>query len=184
MTFLKKKKSTILSFRCLTPHEAQHQINCCVGVVLWSAIFLLRKINSAVISDNGTRLSVRCENTKAWLHLPRERTRTPFTYRMTHARAADSTYLYSYSTRMGETCWPHSFIGSHIIIGLFRRCIWQKKGLNPIKWQKLKTTYKNKHPQHDYISFWGGRVEELWQGRDKNLIQLQHIVNNKIIKWY
>lgn len=100
----KKKKSTILSFRCLTPHEAQHQINCCVGVVLWSAIFLLRKINSAVISDNGTRLSVRCENTKAWLHLPRERTRTPFTYRTTHARAADSTYLYSYSTRMGETC--------------------------------------------------------------------------------
>lgn len=61
MTFLKKKKSTILSFRCLTPHEAQHQINCCVGVVLWSAIFLLRKINSAVISDNGTRLSVKTQ---------------------------------------------------------------------------------------------------------------------------
>lgn len=102
----KVKKSTILSFRCVTPHEAQHQINCCVGVVLWSAIFLLRKINSAVISDDGTRLSVRCENTAAWLHLPRERTRTPFTYRTTHARAraADSTYLYSYSTHMGETC--------------------------------------------------------------------------------
>ena len=46
------------------------EINCCVGVVsacvcacVWTVRFFYQKINSAVILEDGTRLSVRCEIT-------------------------------------------------------------------------------------------------------------------------